>query len=231
MKISISPKIIFRSLLWIVVFLVLGNIIAIILRFYPEQFGCNRCDQLFDFNTERSIPTYFSSFILIASSLLLYFISVKIEKESRFMFHWKGLSFLFLFLAIDELASIHELLVIPLRNLFELSDIFYYSWVIPYTLVAGLIFLLYVKFFKQLPKATLLLFLLAGSIFITGAVVLEMIGGLQHSIHGVYNLTYCILYTFEELFEMLGVIIFINALLLFIMNKTNSVIIVIKSEN
>ena len=231
MKITISPKFIFHLLLWIIFSLVVGNAIAIILRFYPVQFGCNRCDQLFDFNTERSIPTFFNSFILLASSLLLFFISVRIEKNNRFMFHWKGLGIIFLFLAIDELASIHELLVIPLRNIFDLSNIFYYAWVIPYSLVAALMLLVYVKFFKQLPKVTLQLFLLAGSIFIFGAVVLETFGGLQHSLHGVYNPTYCILYTFEEFFEMLGVVIFIYALLLFTVNKTDSLTIEIKANS
>ena len=75
------------------------------------------------------------------------------------------------------------------------------------------------KFISNLPKRTLILFILSGLTYVIGVIGIEMISSNIASDlmeHSVYNLTYSILYTIEESLEMLGIIIFIYTLLNYI---------------
>ena len=53
---------------------------------------------------------------------------------------------------------------------------------------------------------------IAGLVFVSGAIGFDVLGHRQWELHGRSNLPYVILYTVEEFLEMLGVIIFIYAL-------------------
>ncbi|MBN1833479.1 MAG: hypothetical protein JW896_15350 [Deltaproteobacteria bacterium] len=83
---------------------------------------------------------------------------------------------------------------------------------------AALLFLIavalaYRRFVLNLPFSTRLLFVLAGAIYILGALVFESISGKIAEISGESGFAYNAIVTLEEACEMLGVIIFILALL------------------
>jgi len=63
------------------------------------------------------------------------------------------------------------------------------------------------------------LFVVTGVTFITGAIGFEMIGGRHFDLHGKNNLLYSLIYTCEELLEMLGIVIFIYTLLKYIVSE------------
>ena len=64
---------------------------------------------LFDLGKENSIPTAFSIINLLIASVLLYFVyCVSKYRGDRVAFYWLALCILFVLLAIDESASIHE---------------------------------------------------------------------------------------------------------------------------
>ena len=65
----------------------------------------------------------------------------------------------------------------------------------------------------MLPKTTRINFIIAAIIYITGLIGIEMLGGQYHELHGRENLTYSMISTLEESLEMLGLILFIRALL------------------
>ena len=65
----------------------------------------------------------------------------------------------------------------------------------------------------------MILFIASGMTYVIGAIGFELLGALQHDLHGRNNLVYSLLYTCEELFEMLGAVIFIYTLLLYIVSK------------
>lgn len=111
--------------------------------------------------------------------------------------------------------------MVLLRDNYDLSGVFYYAWIVPYGIAVLLLGVAYVPFILKLPAKIRKLFLISGSLFITGAVGLEILGGQQDEIYGTYNLVYALLYTVEELLEMLGIALFIYALLLYISDFTN----------
>ena len=73
-----------------------------------------------------------------------------------------------------------------------------------------------VRFLLSLPRKTATIFVASGLTFISGAIGLEMLGGMLAESQGIENLAYLSTSFFEELLEMLGIIGFIYGLLQYI---------------
>jgi hypothetical protein len=119
-------------------------------------------------------------------------------------------------MAVDESCSIHEMLERPGKRLLgqrDGGDIFHFAWVIFGMAFAVTFVLSYLKFFFHLPSPTQRRFFAAGTVFLSGALGMELLGSYYASLHGVRNFPYSMLAAIEEGLEMTGVIIFINALL------------------
>ena len=173
----------------------------------------------FDFDIERNLPTYYSSFALLASSFLLLTITLHFKHKKAKYSYWLGLSAIFAFLSLDEFSVIHEQLWMPTQNLLNTSGLLYYAWYIPYGIILIFLLIAYSRFLMRLPKKTMFLFFIAGFVFITGAIGFEAISGYYDELYGQEHALYRVFYTIEELFEMVGVAIFIYALLLYISSE------------
>jgi hypothetical protein len=170
----------------------------------------------FNLDGENNIPAWFSTISLFLCALILVAIGAVCWKQNGgHRWYWIGLSVVFLGLSLDEAASIHEWLVLPLRRRLDLGGYFYYAWVIPgglFTLAVGLAFL---RFVIGLPRVTRTRFFVAGIIYCSGALGMELIGGKYASAHGMRNWTYILIASLEESLEMLGTILFLQALLVY----------------
>ncbi|MBW3131162.1 hypothetical protein [Hymenobacter profundi] len=186
----------------------------------------------FYFDREANFPAFFSAFILFFSSLLLAVIaSLKRQDQDGFWRQWQGLSFVFLFLALDESVSLHELLIEPLHNMFNLTGYLRFSWVIVGGLFAVVFAVAYLKFLFSLSPQMRLRFILAGAVFVLGAVVFEMLGGNYFTDGNPdpttdnQTPTYLVIMTLEEAFEMAGILLFISTLFAYIKQHYNKLII------
>lgn len=181
---------------------------------------------LFNVNAEQNIPTFFSTFLLLFAALLLAVITL-LERNRRasHVSYWAILSFGFLLMAVDEFVCLHERLVDPMRKLLGggYLGVFYFAWVIPGIALVFLLALFFLRFLLRLPVKARLTFLLAGTIYIGGAIGFELIGGCYVESHGRQNLTYLVMTTVEESLEMAGVAIFIWALLAYIADNHKEV--------
>jgi len=174
---------------------------------------------------DSSLPTWYSSFALLICALLLALITaIKRKAGDTYTYYWFFLSALFFYISIDEVATLRETLDTATPD--YLGGIFYHTWTvvgIPFVIIFAVI---YLKFLASLPKDTKRLFAVAGGVFVLGAVGVEMLASLINSqMNSTDYSTDSMLYTsmlydtvttFEEYFEMLGVIIFIYALLLYL---------------
>ncbi|MGI9553141.1 MAG: hypothetical protein ACR2MT_18180 [Aurantibacter sp.] len=187
---------------------------------------------LFDFNKEANIPTFYSAVSLLVCAFLLLYIywMANRGKNKKHKPYWLLFSLIFAFLAIDEIASIHEVLTVIIRNSYSFSGFLYYAWVIPYVMGTVLLGFIIIPFLSSLPKNIRSLFITAGLVFLSGAVGMELIGGMQDELYGKLNLEYMIYYTLEEFLEMLGTAIFIYALLTHIANSEEGAILKVKFE-
>jgi hypothetical protein len=230
MNIEIRPKAVFNKLLIIIYFLLIANLIGIIFKFYFYHDYVYGLVPLFNFDTEQSIPTLYSSFTLLLSSGLLFIIAFLHKRDSSYL-AWVGLAVIMLLISIDETASIHEKLSIPIRDTFNVYGLLYYAWIIPYSVFLIILMALYFRFFMRLPEKVRFLLALSLLTFVSGAIGFESIGGLMHEFYGNNTLIYSLLYTCEEFLEMLGVAIFIYALLIYIVLQFGEVSIAIKSTD
>jgi hypothetical protein len=147
--------------------------------------------------------------MLGASMLLGYIAYLTRLTGGRDGLLWVLLSLGFLFLSIDETAYIHE-------NMSE--DVSGWIFVVAPFLI--IFFIGYIGFFLHLPRSTKFYFLLAGILYVFGAFFLEFIGSRRISIAGEDRIATTILYTsVEESFEMLGINLFIYALLLYLQDN------------
>lgn len=200
-------------------FLLLANILGIISKIYFDHGRLYGLIPLFSFDAEKNIPTLYSSFAIIIASLLLFIIAFTLRKQGSSYFSWLGLAIIFLFLSVDEIASIHENFIGPVREMFNTSGLFYFAWVIPYGIAVVVFVISYFKFLINLPKKIMILFVVSGFIFVSGAIGFELLSGRQAELYGKDNLAYSIFYTCEELLEMLGIATFIYTLLSYITSQ------------
>lgn len=168
--------------------------------------------RIVNINLEQSLPTWYATILLVIVAGLATFIAQDASQPHRK--HWFGLAFLFAFLSIDEAISIHEELTIPLREALDMSGIFYFSWIVVGLVLVTLISLIYLRFVLNLPAPIRNLTILAGAVFVGGGIGVEAISAALYEQTGTTAI-YSTIGTVEELFEMMGVIVFIRALLLF----------------
>lgn len=170
-----------------------------------------------DLGKEGNIPTWYASQSLLLCSILLMMITqAKLKPRARYINYWRTLSLIFLYMSIDELFGLHERLIKPLRHGLGTSDILYYAWVIPFGLLVLIFGLAYLKFLKHLPRKTKYLFLLAFTLYVGGALGVELFEGHQADLYGEENMIYALATTLEEFLEMAGVVVFIYGLMTYI---------------
>jgi hypothetical protein len=162
---------------------------------------------------ENNLPNWYqSSSILFCAVLLAVIATLKRLLGARYVRHWGGLALIFLMLSLDEASSLHEMLVDPLRAALHTSGSLSYAWVIPGLLFAAGVGLAYLKFLVHLPLRTRVQMIAAGTIFLSGAVGMEMIGGKLRDLYGLQSVQYIAETIAEEVLEMSGILLFIHAL-------------------
>lgn len=220
---ELKPQRTLKLLLSIISILAIASLgVQIGIYYLPNYPLKNILSGLFFLDYETNIPTLYSVLTLIFCSIILGFIAnVKKAIRGAYANYWIALSIIFSFFAVDEFASLHEKLIEPLRASlnaigFNTSGFFHFAWVIPGAAFVFICLLAFTQFLSNLPTRTRRLFLLAGSLYISGTLGMEMIGGYYSSLNGENNIIYAIIVTIEESLEMLGVAVFIYSLLHYI---------------
>jgi hypothetical protein len=212
--IAISPQRVLRLLLAITAVLVLGHAVVTIAEFGFGRDHALGLRRLFDFNGEGNAPAWYSSLLFLLGAALLAVVWHERRAEGlRFSRHWAGLALVFLFLALDEAASIHEQLIDPVRDALGTGGAFLHAWIIPYGIALALLLMAYLPFLRALPARTLRLLLAAGGVYLAGAVGMEMVGGYVWDRHPVRGIPIIAIMALEEALEMVGLAIFAFALL------------------
>lgn len=219
MDIDLSPRKTLVILLFMIGLLLFANLTVLVSRFVFHHGSVYGLVELMDFNGERNLPTLYSSMQLIVVSFLLAIVGSEHRATGETGVPWFVLAVIFFFLAVDETAQIHERLVEPIRTVLEVTGFLYFAWVVPYGIALLVLSIAYSRFLYRLPKETTWRFIAAGVVFVTGAIGFEMIGARHFESYGAENLEYAILYSCEELLEMLGVAYFIYSLLAYVSNK------------
>jgi hypothetical protein len=209
MNITLAPKTVARRIGIIVLFLALAHLLASFLDIYTGRtYGLS----LFDLERERNITAFFGAVLLLLNTLLLGFITIGYRQKNGSYFYWAGLTFFFLFLALDKATAINEYLINPAYTALNTFGLLYYA-----IILIGLLFMVlvgfYTRFLWQLPPKTRLFLIIGGGVFVLGGLVFELIGTYYWYLLGPKSTPYILLTMFEEVLEMVGTTIFIYTLL------------------
>ncbi len=157
---------------------------------------------------ESNVPTFVNfGLIAIAAALLLVVAQHSFRMADRWRWHWLGFGMLFVLMAFDEAAQVHE----PVgQYLSQGYEIFFRKWIAAGLCIVAILALLGFNFIRSMEAGTRKLVIAAAAIYLGGALGLEMLSG-----YLVYNdLENGLLATLgEETMEMVGAAIFGTAAL------------------
>ena len=216
----LSPRRVTKFLLSIIGLLFLGNIFERAITYWLNtKYNFDISPEYFHFDKESNFPSLYSGLALGFSSLLLAIVATfERATATKYAKDWKLLSFIFLYLAIDEVCQIHEQFN-SLQKVIKAEGFLSFPWIIPASLLVIVFLIKFRKFIFSLPAKIKTLFILAGTVYVLGAIGVEIVGGYLADSYGLESIYYLIVSITEELMEMFGVVIFINALLIYIKTK------------
>ncbi len=212
MNITFTPGSVFRLLLLIIGVLTYLNVLALLFWWlYDDPFP--KFYKYFNVGRERNIPTLYSVMALtVAATLLATNARHSWEKCDGQHRYWAGLALIFLFLAFDEGTKIHEHMSGVMERWVTPKGYLLWLWVIPYGFAVLVLAAVYLRFLVQLSRTTRYYFILAALLFLGGAIGVEMLSAWEKDLND-YTILFCVLYSLEEFLEMIGVAVFIYALL------------------
>ena len=200
-----------------------ANLIADYVARSPED-KLARLMARFDLTAESSIPNWYSTCALMSAATLLFLIArSKYVAGSRWFIHWAVLGALFVGLSIDEASRFHEMVNTMMSWFVNGHNLLYYPWVIPAIIFSGIVGLSYLPFLLCIERRTALLFVLAGAIYVGGAVGMDAVGGDLAEHFGKQSLYPHFSEYTEELMEDSGQLIFIYALLRYVRRNIGTV--------
>lgn len=172
---------------------------------------------LLDLDQEANLPSFFSALLLVLAAALLALLARAASRRNDHDHRWWALlGCLLLVMAVDEAASLHELLIRPLRELLGAyaGGVLHFTWVLPGALLAGCVALALRGFAARLPAPLRARLLLAAGLYLGGALGMELMGGRYASAYGTSDLVYGVLLVgVEESLELAGAIVLVHALL------------------
>ena len=221
LQVSVPTGRLARSLaVLILVFSVVSMIAQLFTEFViVENDYADRIAHWLDVNAEASIPTWYAAITLFAVGAMLAIIALDARRRGRpFALQWTLLAIGFVLLSIEEIIGVHSQVTKVLRRLADDID---GPWLLIGLGLLGVIGLvvavvLFGRWFMAVPRRWRTWFAIGGVIYLAGVVASDAVGDYLRSSFGDGSLLYILVLTVEEALEMIGVLIFIVALLEYI---------------
>jgi hypothetical protein len=196
----------------------LGHVAVHVLPDFPLR---DRFGTAFDVDEEGNVPSLYSTLALVAAAVLLLAIARQERAEGgRFARRWTVMSAIFFYLAADEYLEFHEEIDVRLH----LPGITEYSWVFVGMIAVAVFAVAYVPLLRSLTPFIRRMFLLSGATYAMGVIVMELIGGHYVDTWGHGSTAYAVCTGLEELFEMVGIVLFIYTLLTYLTRRGSEVV-------
>jgi hypothetical protein len=188
-----------------------------------------------DVDVEDNFSTWYQASTLLIAGLLALFIAAKRRAMGDpLAIYWRVLGIVFAFgLSADEIAGFHE----------TLNTVMTTSWTVPALIATGIFGLAFIPFLLRIPRDTARRLVVAGAVYVGGAAGMERFSEWFIKVSSVTfhlmghdlvirhtaatmakTLDYSLSTAVEEGLEMLGVWLFIRALLLFMSAQDHVVI-------
>jgi hypothetical protein len=231
LRITISPNKVAMGCIVIAVLFVIIDLVTQYPRYSPFDFPFrHRLDRVFHMGREANVPAWFSTVLFLLAALLLSIIAyAKTMQRGAFRYHWFMLSAVFVYLSADEAAVLHEELGNAVGAIFP-NTILSYGWFVPGAIAVAVFAIFCLRFLLNLPGKTRWVFVLAGSIFVGGAIGIEALAS-PYENGRPPDFLFAILVALEEFMELAGLTIFIYALMNYIYTTMDGLTFVISSSD
>jgi hypothetical protein len=151
---------------------------------------------------------------LLAGALSALIALLRSRESPSYVGHWIVAAVVLIYVSADEMLAIHEFLIDPMRSLLDVGGgIFYFAWIVPGAVAVIAFGAAYLRFLTHLPEPTRKLLVIAGALYLSGALGMEAVNGAYASAHGQDTLGYMLLTDLEEILEMSGLLVLVYALL------------------
>ncbi|KCZ49455.1 hypothetical protein [Hyphomonas pacifica] len=179
---------------------------------------------MFHLNEEHNVPTLIAVFLLMTCAAALAYTASTLPAKSRDRAGWLVMALVFAFMAFDESVQIHELTSQPINDMFNAEILQPFGWVLPYGFALIVLGLVLAPWFFRLDRASQIRFIIAGTIFVGGALGIEIIEGAHYRSLGeelnpeLYTkvnqtLAHDLLWTLQESMEYIGAGYFLYAII------------------
>lgn len=161
---------------------------------------------LLSLSHEQNVPTFHTAtLLLLAASMSALLAARSRRRDRRDALAWWGLAAGFFYISVDEVLELHEQWGRP----FHYGGVLHFGWVLPAGCIVLLLAVLYTRFLARLPPRVRNRLLLAGGIYVLGAVVMELPLGYWAEKEGEKTLGYALIDWVEETLEMTGIVLFL----------------------
>lgn len=191
------------------------TVLSLVGQLYKYQFNEGEDNYLIDMislGSEDNLPAIYESVTIFFAAVLSMIISSVWGKAGlKYYQLWKLLVVILTLLALDEQLQIHETLIEYFGFLSNASPDYFKIFFVLFLILIVIISLQYLKLVLELQKTNRNLFLFAGIVYLLGAIGIKSFG---YNIRpGSVNDNFFIssIIMVEELFEKLGILIFIYA--------------------
>ena len=165
-------------------------------------------------DAETTLAAWYSSQVMTACAIALILAGLLNRSRGHSVgMTWFFLAAIFFALSLDESAAFHEEVGSRLQSLLDTGGIFYFAWVIPGSIFVAITGLYFIPFLLKLPRRTAIGFSLAGTLFVSGAIGMELIGGYLAEGVEERGWRYHLAATTEETLEITGLNLFLWTLL------------------
>lgn len=193
--------------------LAVGHAVSMALRFGLGRDYAFGLVPLLDLNDERSVGTWVTVALLLGCAQIAVLCGLAARRRGE---HWQRnwwlLAAVLTALSVDEVATMHEDLIPPLRSGFGLSGVLYYGWVIPLVAAGAVFLLVQLRFLRHLGRPTGLRLVAAGGVYVSGAAGLELVQSVLAESGAKFDAPYAAAAGLEEVMELAGAMVALWAL-------------------
>lgn len=175
-----TRQIVTTLFLFLALLLVMHLVVAVAHLFLHREFGAFTV--LFDMDREANMPALFNVMLFFLGALLFFLLGRTSQGRDRWP--WMLMTFIFLFLALDEGSQIHEkLMLITLRLMGstgtsrEDMGFLFYAWIIPYFIGVVVLAIVLFPWLIRLEPQLRWGLMLSGTVYVFGAIFMESYSG------------------------------------------------------
>jgi hypothetical protein len=154
---------------------------------------------------ESNVPTWIATILLFSSAIAAGSIARRVTLFRR---HWWGVAIVFAYASLDEAIELHE----HLGGHFAAGGVLYFDWIVWGALLLVALVLIFWPFVRALERVTRRRLIVAGCIYIGGAIVMELPLGWWTDRAGTDGLGYALIDWVEETMELAGAALALRAL-------------------